>query len=222
MDDEPFEEGIAFLDVPVDRGGDAPPLLIRFSTDDDLPRGFLHQALETLEVTRGDDASVRVGRKSVTEVELPGRLFDRLHKGILSRARDKDVVGSYTNLRRRRFVQSPNAITAPRGAAPSIGFSVEVLTWPAFRHLPQRTRFAAILRSVVLGSMTTGDFPPNSRVMGVRCSAAAFATTRATVPFPVYVTGFAKPRTNDEHAKLCPVEGPSPDSDGTHCDPISA
>lgn len=72
----------------------------------------------------------------------------------------------------------------------------------------------------MLGSMTTGDFPPNSRVMGVRCSAAAFATTRATVPFPVYVTGFAKPQTNDERAKLCSAEGPSPD--GTHCDPISA
>jgi len=62
------------------------------------------------------------------------------------------------------------------------------LTWPAFRVLPYRTRFAAILRFVVLGSMTTGDFPPSSRVTGVRCSAAAFAMMRATTAFPVYVT----------------------------------
>jgi hypothetical protein len=65
-------------------------------------------------------------------------------------------------------------------------------TWPAFTVLPQRIRFAAILRSVVFGSMITGDFPPSSRVSGVRCSAAAFATMRATVPFPVYVTGVVK------------------------------
>jgi hypothetical protein len=37
--------------------------------------------------------------------------------------------------------------------------------------------------------MITGDFPPSSRVSGVRCSAAALATMRATIPFPVYVTG---------------------------------
>jgi hypothetical protein len=42
MDDEPFEEGIAFLDVPVDRRGDASPFLIRVLTDDDLRRGSLH------------------------------------------------------------------------------------------------------------------------------------------------------------------------------------
>ena len=44
----------------------------------------------------------------------------------------------------------------------------------------------------MFGSMITGDLPPSSRVSGVRCSAAAFATMRATVPFPVYVTGVVK------------------------------
>jgi len=44
----------------------------------------------------------------------------------------------------------------------------------------------------VFGSTIAGDFPPSSSVRGVRCSAAAFATMRATVPFPVYVTGRRK------------------------------
>jgi hypothetical protein len=183
--DEPLEEGIAFLDVPVDRRGNVSTLLIRISTNDDLPGGFLHYVSETLEVTFRNDARVRVGRKSAIEAELHGRLLDRLYKSVLSRARDEDVVRSYANLRERRFRSVGKR---------SFGFVVVLrdLTWPAHRVLPQRIRFAAILRSVVLGSMITGDFPPSSRVRGVRCSAAALATIRATVPFPVYVTGFAK------------------------------
>jgi len=109
--------------------------------------------------------------------ELYSRLLDRFYEFILSRAWNKDVIRSYANLRKREEFQSPeNTVVLSR------------FTWPAFRVLPYRTRFAAILRFVVLGSITTGDFPPSSRVTGVRCSAAAFATMRATTPFPVYVT----------------------------------
>ena len=60
VDDEPFEEGIAFLDVAVDCRGDASPLLLRISTNDDLPGGTLHHVSETLEVGFGHDAGVRV------------------------------------------------------------------------------------------------------------------------------------------------------------------
>ena len=58
--DERFEEGIAFLDVAVDRRGDASPLLLRITTDDDLPGGSLHHVSETLEMAPGHDARVRV------------------------------------------------------------------------------------------------------------------------------------------------------------------
>jgi hypothetical protein len=107
----------------------------------------------------------------------------------------------------------------PSWRAPVFGGSFESFTWPAFRVLPQRTRFAAILRFVVLGSMTTGDFPPSSRVTGVRCSAAAFATMRATTPFPVYVTD--DKRTRKTMSIFLAIDcGYVPNR--THCDPTLA
>lgn len=81
---ERLEEGIAFLDVAVDRRCDASFLLLRISTNDDLPGGSLHHVSETLEMGFGHDAGVRVGRKSVIEAELGGCLLERLHEGVLS------------------------------------------------------------------------------------------------------------------------------------------
>jgi hypothetical protein len=137
-------------------------------------------------VALGNDARVRVGRKGAIDVELYGSLLDRLYKVVLSRPWDKDIIWSHANLR-KRSVSVGEHCGAPVMAGACYCGAFE-LTWPAFTVLPQRTRFAAILRFVVLGSMTTGDFPPSSRVTGVRCSAAAFATMRAITAFPVYMT----------------------------------
>ena len=57
-------------------------------------------------------------------------------------------------------------------------------TWPELRNLPQAIFFAASSRFAVRSTMT-GDFPPSSSVTGVRCSAAAFMTTRPTAGLPV-------------------------------------
>mmetsp|Transcript_92012 Transcript_92012/g.297706 ORF Transcript_92012/g.297706 Transcript_92012/m.297706 type:complete len:217 (+) Transcript_92012:831-1481(+) len=57
--------------------------------------------------------------------------------------------------------------------------------WPAFMNLPAKMRFTAT-GMLAPGRMTVGDFPPSSRVHGVRFSAAARATTLATAPLPVY------------------------------------
>ena len=52
----------------------------------------------------------------------------------------------------------------------------------------------------MFGSMTTGDFPPSSSMSGVRCSAAAFATMLAMVPFPLYVTGVESSEYANQHS----------------------
>jgi len=54
--DERLEEGIAFLDVAVDCRGDPSPLLLRISTNDDLPGRSLHDVSETIEMGFGHDA----------------------------------------------------------------------------------------------------------------------------------------------------------------------
>jgi hypothetical protein len=191
----PLEERVAFLDVSKDRRGDASVLLVESPTQYDLRRGSGHHVSETLKVIIGNDArEAVVGRKDAIVAELHGCLLDRLHEFILSRARDKDVIRSHANLRNggRRFSRRILWCTVRT-------VSLSRLTWPAFTVLPYRTRFAAILRFVVLGSMATGDFPPSSRVTGVRYSAAAFAMIRATTPFPVYVTDGRQTGADDEH-----------------------
>lgn len=85
---------------------------------------------------------------------------------------------------------------------------LNLLTWPALLHFPQRMRFAAKSKSQA-GSTMTGDFPPSSKVIGVRCLTAAVAITRATLPFPVYMTkGVLSTRINDWKG-------------ATHCGPTS-
>ena len=181
--DVPLEEGIAFLDVLVDCWGDASLFHVDISPNHELGGRFGHHISKTLKVALGDDASVRVGSESLIEAELCGCLLDRVNKGILSRAWDQDVVRRHADLRDGDLVSEvKNGKRAP--FLVGVG-GVRWLTCPAFVDLPQRIRLAAILRFVVLESITTGDFPPNSRVTGVRCSAAALATMRATVPFPV-------------------------------------
>ena len=56
--------------------------------------------------------------------------------------------------------------------------------WPALTHLPQTMRAAASSTSASAATIT-GDFPPSSRVTGVRCSAAAAMTARPTAGLPV-------------------------------------
>jgi hypothetical protein len=97
----PLEERVAFLDVSIDRRGDASFLLVEIPTQYDLRGGFGHQVSETLKVTIGNDARV-VGRKDAIVAELHGCLLDRLYKFILSRAWDKNVIRSYANLRKGR------------------------------------------------------------------------------------------------------------------------
>jgi hypothetical protein len=82
--DIPFEEGVIFLDIPVDCRGDASLLLVCIPTDDDPPGGFRHHVLKTLKVTFGDDACVPVGRKGVIEMEFHSCLLDRFYEVILS------------------------------------------------------------------------------------------------------------------------------------------
>jgi hypothetical protein len=96
----PFKERVAFLDIPIDCRGDTSPLFVCIPADDDLPGGFCHHVLETLEVALGNNACVRVGRKGAIDVELHGCLLDRLYKIILSRAWNKDIIWSHANLRK--------------------------------------------------------------------------------------------------------------------------
>mmetsp|Transcript_6826 Transcript_6826/g.16962 ORF Transcript_6826/g.16962 Transcript_6826/m.16962 type:complete len:223 (-) Transcript_6826:302-970(-) len=56
---------------------------------------------------------------------------------------------------------------------------------PQLKNLPARIRRAAT-GIFAPGSTMVGDLPPSSSVMGVKCSAAALATARATTPLPVY------------------------------------
>ena len=55
---------------------------------------------------------------------------------------------------------------------------------PALVNFPHTMRRATVARSVP-SSTNTGDFPPSSSTVGVRCSAAARATIRPTAPLPV-------------------------------------
>ena len=56
---------------------------------------------------------------------------------------------------------------------------------PALTNLPQAIRLAATL-TLALRLTMAGLLPPNSKVTGVRCSAAARMTMRATRLLPVY------------------------------------
>lgn len=103
----PLEERVTFLDVSVDRRGDAPFLLVEIPTQYDLRRGFGHHVSETLKVTIGNDACI-VGRKDAIMAELHSCLLDRLYKFVLSRAWDKDVIRSYANLRKGKRKSSKN------------------------------------------------------------------------------------------------------------------
>jgi hypothetical protein len=99
--DGPLEEGVALFDVLVDRRDDAPLRLVRLATEDDLAGGLGHEISEAPKVAFGDYARVRVRGESALEAERRGRLLERLYKGVLSRARDEDVVGSRADLRKR-------------------------------------------------------------------------------------------------------------------------
>mmetsp|Transcript_10742 Transcript_10742/g.28716 ORF Transcript_10742/g.28716 Transcript_10742/m.28716 type:complete len:231 (+) Transcript_10742:766-1458(+) len=76
--------------------------------------------------------------------------------------------------------------------------------WPAFKHLPDRIRLAATLRFAP-GRTMVGDLPPSSSVQGVRCSAAARATTRATAPLPVYMMWSQRSSSSAVASGMAPV-----------------
>jgi hypothetical protein len=101
--------------------------------------------------------------------ELVVRRLESFNERVLVRARDENIVGRDAQLRGVNHVDMLNTV---------------VFTCPQFCDFPHRMRFAASAMSYA-GSTMTGDFPPSSRVSGVRCLAAAVATIRAMRPFPV-------------------------------------
>ncbi len=63
-----------------------------------------------------------------------------------------------------------------------------------------------------LQSITTGHFPPSSRVPGVRCLAAAAATMRPTFGLPVKNTAIyfnSESDSNDARTYCGPTEDPT-------------
>lgn len=129
------------------------------------------QTGDSIPVRLCTDAGKRARGFGIITIKLLPCCLERVNQFILCLTRHEDVIRS-----RARLDKGPCS-------GPLMHNMCSKYTCPEFMVLPQRMRLAAKSKSV-FESTITGDLPPNSRVTGVRCFAAAVATIRPILPLP--------------------------------------